>query len=194
LRVIRRISLESIRASSRYPSNLTSKSQSSGVPGSASTSVARTGRNVRGAARFTALAGIWVLVAIVPCPGSLSCSPNCAARMKFLPHRRDAGGINSRIVDGRLAAALEILHRALVFLRRCSRGERAQIPSPASPRFDLAGVKPVLARLELPDHPGPPRPCRSASITKKSSVTDSKWKQICPSKIRATGCFQRVRP
>jgi len=127
-------------------------------------------------------------------PSPLSCSPNCAGRMKFLPHRRDAGGINSRIVDGRLAAALEILHRALVFLRRCSRGERAQIPSPASPRFDLAGVKPVLARLELPDHPGPPRPCRSASITKKSSVTDSKWKQICPSKIRATGCFQRVRP
>src|SRR5688572_22848478 len=67
LRVIRRISLESIRASSRYPSNLTSKSQSSGVPGSASTSVARTGRNVRGAARFTAPAGIRVLVATEKC-------------------------------------------------------------------------------------------------------------------------------
>jgi hypothetical protein len=40
---------------------------------------------------------------------------------------------------------LEILHRALVLLRRRARTERAEIPPPAGLRILLAGIEPVFA-------------------------------------------------
>jgi DNA-binding response OmpR family regulator len=47
---------------------------------------------------------------------------------------------------------LEILHRALVLLRRRASGERAEIPPPAGLRILLARVEPVLAGSKLADH------------------------------------------
>jgi len=61
-----------------------------------------------------------------------------------------------RILEARarqkLLAAFEILHGSLVRLGGFSCPERAQIPPPAGFRILLPRVKPVFARLELPDH------------------------------------------
>jgi len=48
--------------------------------------------------------------------------------------------------------ALEILHRALVLLRRRTRLERAEITPAASLRVGLARIEPVAPGLELADH------------------------------------------
>jgi len=52
-----------------------------------------------------------------------------------------------------LARSLKILHLALVFLSRFASLKRAQI-LPLSRRVLLAGVEPVLAALEFPNHTG----------------------------------------
>src|SRR6185437_7958303 len=47
---------------------------------------------------------------------------------------------------------LEILHVALVLLGRGARLEGTEIAALAGLRIDLAGIKPVLARLQFADH------------------------------------------
>lgn len=54
--------------------------------------------------------------------------------------------------DADLLPTLEELHRALVFLRRGERGERAQIPTLSRLRVSLAGIKAVLSRFHLSNH------------------------------------------
>jgi hypothetical protein len=46
----------------------------------------------------------------------------------------------------------EILNRAFVFLRRCLALERAEIFSFARSRIFLAGIQPILAGFQFPDH------------------------------------------
>ena len=47
---------------------------------------------------------------------------------------------------------LEILNRVLVFLRRSFAVERAQIFSFARPLIFLAGIQPILAGFQFPNH------------------------------------------
>ena len=47
---------------------------------------------------------------------------------------------------------LEILNRAFVFLRRSLAVERAEIFSFARSRIFLAGIQPILARFQFPNH------------------------------------------
>jgi hypothetical protein len=46
----------------------------------------------------------------------------------------------------------EILNRAFVFLRRSLAVERAEIFSFARPRIFLAGIQPILAGFQFPNH------------------------------------------
>jgi hypothetical protein len=46
----------------------------------------------------------------------------------------------------------EILNRAFVFLRRCLAAECAEILSFARSRIFLAGIEPILAGFQFPDH------------------------------------------
>jgi hypothetical protein len=46
----------------------------------------------------------------------------------------------------------EILNRAFVFLRRSLAVERAEIFSFARSRIFLAGIQPILAGFQFPDH------------------------------------------
>jgi hypothetical protein len=49
---------------------------------------------------------------------------------------------------------LEKLNRAFVFLRRSLAGERAEVFSFARSRIFLAGIQPILARFQFPNHYG----------------------------------------
>jgi hypothetical protein len=55
----------------------------------------------------------------------------------------------------------EILNRAFVFLRRSLAVERAEIFSFACSRIFLAGIQPILAEFQFPNHNG----SRSAFVT-----------------------------
>src|SRR5215471_8162776 len=46
---------------------------------------------------------------------------------------------------------LEVLHFALVLLRRRARSERPEVPALLRPRVDLPRIEPVLASSDLPD-------------------------------------------
>src|SRR5690349_13409502 len=46
----------------------------------------------------------------------------------------------------------EVLHRALVLLRRGARFESSKIPALARFRIDFAGIEPVFAGLQFSDH------------------------------------------
>src|SRR5687768_6267169 len=49
-------------------------------------------------------------------------------------------------------AALEVLHRALVLLRRRAACERPQVAALAGPRVFLTRIQPILAARQLADH------------------------------------------
>jgi hypothetical protein len=49
-------------------------------------------------------------------------------------------------------AALEELHGALVFLGRCTRGERSEVSTPAGLSVLLSRIKTIFAGFELSDH------------------------------------------
>jgi hypothetical protein len=49
-------------------------------------------------------------------------------------------------------AALEVLHCALMLLRLGPSCERAEVSTPAGLGINSAGIKPILARLQLLDH------------------------------------------
>src|SRR5262245_35574523 len=62
------------------------------------------------------------------------------------------GALGMRSGQGSASMALEILHRALVLLRRRARLERAEITPAASLGVGFARIEPVAPGLELADH------------------------------------------
>src|SRR5262249_14485823 len=86
------------------------------------------------------------------------------------------GALGMRSGQGSASMALEILHRALVLLRRRARLERAEITPAASLGVGFARIEPVAPGLELADHR---RLLRTANALRMQRMLAPRCSSLC---------------